>query len=169
MELSEEPSAPPARRRPGRPRGRAPQLPRLNLYPSTLEQLRVLAQTNGRSMAKELQARVELDVALDWFARRRPEESRAMCDRLIEMVGDEQVDRAAAREAVTLFIGSPLGRVIEIAGQSILETRIIPDLAKALGCSGWEAAQWWLELVKVVLPYTHATIDAELAAERGED
>ena len=32
---------------------------------------------------------------------------------------------------------SPLGRVIEIAGQSVLDTKIIPDLAEALGCSGW--------------------------------
>jgi len=170
MELSdEELPAPPARRR-GRPRGsgRGFQLPRLNLYPSTYEQLHVLARANGRSLAKELQARVEGEVVLDWFSRHRPEESRAECDRLIEMVGNERVDRAAAKEAVTRFIGSPLGRVIEIAGARILEPEVIQGLAEALGCSRWQAALWWFELTKMVLPYVHTTIATELAAETGE-
>lgn len=45
---------------------------------------------------------------------------------------------------------------------------MIQGLAEALGCSRWQAALWWFELTKMVLPYVHTTIATELAAETGE-
>jgi hypothetical protein len=168
MEPSDQ--APPVRNRGGRPRGQRVVLKKCLLYEETHKQLQMLARANGRSLAKEMQARIMGgEIALAWFARHTPEESQAECERLVEMVGDEQVDRATAKEAVMAFLCSPIGRVTQIAGQSIMDTPIIPDLAKALAITTWEAAQMWLQLVTFVLPYIHPTRDAVLAAEARDE
>jgi hypothetical protein len=149
----------------GRPRRKHPvQLKHVLLYEATLDQLRSAARANNRSMAKELQALFEQDPvekALYVLARRAPEEGLAACARVIELAGDDGIDRAEVQREVALFITSPLGRAIQIAGADILDRKVVDGFAQAMGCTRFEAFTWWVELLKVVLPHVHQPYDAQ--------
>jgi hypothetical protein len=51
------------------------------------------------------------------------------------------------------LLAAPLARAVEIGELNILDRRVLVRLAGQLGCTPWEAAQWWLDLVKLALPY----------------
>jgi hypothetical protein len=143
--------------------GRRVVLKRVSLYEATLGQLRLAARANNRSIAKQLAvlfARDPVEEARE-LVRRPPEEDLAACARLLELAGDDRADRAEVQRAVALFITSPLGRAIQLAAVDIASRKVIDGLAEGIGCTRMEAANWWLELVKVVLPHIRQSYAAE--------
>jgi hypothetical protein len=171
MDMQQVAAAP--SRKVGRPRGARVSLKRVFLYEETLDQLRSTARANRRSMAKELQAQFargpSIEEALDLIAQRQPEEGQTACERLFELVGDDRIDRGEAQRAVALFVASPLGRAIQLIGAvDITNRQVLDGLAVALGCSRFEAANWWIALLKVTLPHIHQDYAAQPEIEGGE-
>jgi hypothetical protein len=121
------------------------------------EQLQQAARDNARSVSAELADRVARSFAqrpearlIEWIEQTAPPPPavRARFWKLLEALPDE-----GDRQVVALYVTSPLGRAIQVGGLNILGRGVLARLASELGCSHWQAFEWWTDLLKLILPY----------------
>jgi hypothetical protein len=62
--------------------------------------------------------------------------------------------REVAEDLIARF-GSPLEGATRIAATDVLAPGKLTELAATLGCSRFEAAEWWRRVLDTVLPYLH--------------
>lgn len=62
--------------------------------------------------------------------------------------------REVAEELIARF-GSPLEGATRIAATDVMRPGALAELAQTLGCSRFEAAEWWRRVLDTVLPYLH--------------
>jgi hypothetical protein len=119
--------------------------------------LRQAARDNARSVSREVTERLARSLAdppaprlAEWIEQTAPPPAavRALYQRLRAALPDE-----GDRRRLELFVTAPLGRAIQITGTRILTPGVLDRFADRLGCTRWEAAQWWTDLLRMVLPY----------------
>jgi hypothetical protein len=165
----------PARRGRGRPPLRRKN--RLHIDDEIYARLREASQASARSIADEVNARLIMsfagidagqllaDQALERIRQYGiPAEVRAMTEQMLMVVADENVPRVEAAQQVEMFVSMPLGRAIQIGALEILKPGVLDGLANCLGCTRFEATEWWIEILKLVLPYIHERLDDAMAA-----
>jgi hypothetical protein len=167
MPDTDNPTAP-ARRPIGRPRlGRNKHL---RVDDKIYVRLRAAARAADRPISDELAARLVMSLEsidadqlligagqlLERISQQgTPSEMLALTEQLLTLVADENVSREIIRQKIERYISMPLGRAIQVGSLDILIPSVLDHLAGSLGCTRWEAAQWWMEIIKLVLPYTH--------------
>jgi hypothetical protein len=171
------------RRRPGRP-AKPPEELRsatmtFRIRPELRTKLVESAAANNRSPSDEVAHRVVRTVlqdsetqAFSWILDAKApgsEPSEALETMLAGSYSKSVTVRAAApvpktattEERICWYIanyGDPLARAVEIAALRILTVGVLDGLADRLGCSRFQAAMWWRDILVTTLPFIHAPL-----------
>jgi hypothetical protein len=185
-------SAPqPERRKRGRPRKTPAALLRPTITfrarPLVHDHLKETALSNGRSLSEEVESRIDRSIlqereaqAFTWLLEAVPPGSEPP-NTLPLHVGGYPSETGAARqdalaaalpeERVRLYItrfGDPLKRAVAIAAMPILAAGVLEGVAERLDCPRAQAAEWWLRILTVTLPFCHPLASAEAPAQAPE-
>jgi hypothetical protein len=169
------------RRKGGRPRKALAEQLRgrisVGLNDAMYERLRQAAHDNARTVSGEVADRLAASFGsvaawpeprlVEWIEQTAPPPAavRALYRRLLEALPDE-----GDRRRLELFVTAPLGRAIQIGGAKILTPGVLDRFADRLGCTRWEAVQWWTDMLKAVLPYVaEPYVETAAAPEQGAE
>jgi hypothetical protein len=137
------------------------------------ERLRQAARDNARSVSGEVVDRLARSFLerpeaqlIEWIEQTAPPPAavRALYQRLLAALPDE-----GDRRRLELFVTAPLGRAIQIGGANILTPGVLDRFADRLGCTRSQAAQFWQDVVRMVLPYIVEPYVETAAAQPGAE